>query len=152
MVTLGGEVTVDYALAIKKMFGRKRTFVAAYCNDVMAYIPSKRVWDEGGYEGASAMVYYGQPSRWSATVEQDVLGAVKRTVAKTLAHELPRIPPKSPEEAKKTFDLAPGQIQYVNNFRLAHCRTEYEDAGGEDDKRHLVRIFLRDAGRRSFMG
>ena len=50
------------------------------------------------------------------------------------------------------FDLAPGQIQYVNNFRLAHCRTEYEDAGGEDDKRHLVRIFLRDAGRRSFMG
>ena len=50
------------------------------------------------------------------------------------------------------FDLAPGQIQYVNNFRLAHCRTEYEDAGGEDDKRHLVRIFLRDTGRRSFMG
>ena len=50
------------------------------------------------------------------------------------------------------FTLAPGQIQYVNNFHIAHCRAEYEDTGSEDEKRHLVRIFLRDAGRRSFMG
>ena len=44
------------------------------------------------------------------------------------------------------FELAPGQIQYVNNFRIAHCRTEYEDAAGAEEKRHLVRIFLRDTG------
>jgi len=50
------------------------------------------------------------------------------------------------------FELAPGQIQYVNNFRIAHCRTEYADAETSEDKRHLVRIFLRDAGRRSYMG
>ena len=50
------------------------------------------------------------------------------------------------------FTLAPGQIQYVNNFHIAHCRGEYEDTGSEDEKRHLVRIFLRDSGRRSFMG
>lgn len=50
------------------------------------------------------------------------------------------------------FELAPGQIQYVNNFRIAHCRTEYDDPDEEESKRHLVRIFLRDEGRRSFMG
>jgi hypothetical protein len=50
------------------------------------------------------------------------------------------------------FELAPGQIQFVNNFQITHCRTEYEDANAPEDKRHLVRIFLRDKGRRSFMG
>ncbi len=50
------------------------------------------------------------------------------------------------------FELAPGQIQFVNNFQIAHCRTEYEDADAAEDKRHLVRIFLRNEGRRSFMG
>ena len=51
-----------------------------------------------------------------------------------------------------TFDLEPGQIQYMNNFAVAHSRTDYEDAGIEADKRHLVRIFLRDSGLRSYMG
>ena len=52
-----------------------------------------------------------------------------------------------------SFSLEAGQIQYVNNFRIAHCRTEYEDATDDPEaRRHLVRIFLRDEGRRSFMG
>ena len=51
-----------------------------------------------------------------------------------------------------SFTLEAGQIQYVNNFRIAHCRTEYEDRDEPDARRHLVRIFLRDSGRRSFMG
>ncbi len=50
-VFLGGEVVVDYSLRIKRNAGSSRTWVSAYCNDVMAYIPSKRVLKEGGYEG-----------------------------------------------------------------------------------------------------
>ena len=50
------------------------------------------------------------------------------------------------------FQLEAGQIQYMNNFRIVHCRSEYEDADDADARRHLVRIFLRDGGRRSFMG
>ena len=50
------------------------------------------------------------------------------------------------------FALAPGDIQYMNNFRVAHCRSEYEDFDAPDRRRHLVRIFLRDGGRRSYMG
>ncbi len=60
-VFLGGEVTVDYALRIKRNLGSSRTWVTAYRSDVMAYIPSLRVLKEGGYEGGGAMVYYGRP-------------------------------------------------------------------------------------------
>lgn len=58
----------------------------------------------------------------------------------------------SDERNHITFVLKPGEIQYVNNFRLAHLRTDYEDYDEPDRKRHLVRIFLRDFGRRSYMG
>jgi neutral ceramidase len=63
-VTLGGEVVVDYSLRLKKELGADRTWVAAYTNDVMAYIPSLRVLKEGGYEGGGAMLYYGLPTVW----------------------------------------------------------------------------------------
>ncbi len=51
-----------------------------------------------------------------------------------------------------SFTLVPGQLQYMNNFSIAHRRTEYFDHDDPDKKRHLVRIFLRDGGRRSYMG
>jgi hypothetical protein len=49
----------------------------------MAYIPSKRVWTEGGYEGGGSMVYYGQPTRWSSDVEFQVTQAVERLMNTT---------------------------------------------------------------------
>ncbi len=75
-VFLGGEVVVDYALRIKRNLGPSRTWVTAYANDVMAYIPSLRVLKEGGYEGGGAMVYYGLPGPWSERVEDQVIDAV----------------------------------------------------------------------------
>ena len=58
----------------------------------------------------------------------------------------------SEPEHNVDFTLAPGQIEFVNNFRVAHRRTAFEDQDDPDKKRHLVRIFLRDEGRRSYMG
>jgi hypothetical protein len=78
-IFLGGEVVVDYSLRIKRNLGSSHTWVSAYCNDVMAYIPSKRVLKEGGYEGATAMIYYGQPSPWAEAVEEAIIAAVGRT-------------------------------------------------------------------------
>ncbi|MEQ9070745.1 MAG: hypothetical protein RLO18_28680, partial [Gimesia chilikensis] len=57
MVFLGGEVVVDYSLAIKSKYGEK-VWVSSYANDVPCYIPSERVLQEGGYEGRNAMVWY----------------------------------------------------------------------------------------------
>jgi neutral ceramidase len=82
---LGGEVVVDYALRIKKEIGLGRTWVSAYSNDVMAYIPSLRVLREGGYEGREAMVYYGLPTAWGPRVEdlivEETLTQVRRLSA-----------------------------------------------------------------------
>ena len=83
LITLGGEPVVDYSLKFKKQFGES-TWVAGYCNDVMAYIPSLRVLKEGGYEGGRAMIPYGMPClRWGDDVEDLVTSAVQRVVAQT---------------------------------------------------------------------
>jgi Neutral/alkaline non-lysosomal ceramidase, N-terminal len=77
-ITLGGEVVVDYSLRLKQELGRQRTWVSSYTNDVMAYIPSRRVLAEGGYEGGGAMVYYGLPTVWSPEVEETIVRAVRK--------------------------------------------------------------------------
>ncbi len=77
-ITLGGEVVVDYSLRLKQELGRERTWVAGYTNDVMAYIPSRRVLTEGGYEGGGAMVYYGLPTVWSPDVEEAIVREVHK--------------------------------------------------------------------------
>ena len=81
-VALGGEVVVDYSLRLKKELGLGKTWVAGYCNDVMAYIPSLRVLKEGGYEGGGAMVYYGLPSPWGPRVEEDIVAAMHDVASK----------------------------------------------------------------------
>ena len=82
---LGGEVVVDYALRLKGELAGNKTWVAGYTNDVMAYIPSRRVLLEGGYEGGGAMVYYGLPSPWSADVETKIVAEVQRQAQSTTA-------------------------------------------------------------------
>jgi neutral ceramidase len=77
-VALGGEAVVDYALRLKGQLKGAQTWVAAYSNDVMAYIPSRRVLAEGGYEGGGAMVYYGLPSAWSPDIENTIINEVYR--------------------------------------------------------------------------
>ena len=79
-ITLGGEVVVDFSLRLKAELG-EQTWITAYSNDVMAYIPSKRVLLEGGYEGQSSMMVYGLPTeRWSSDVEDRVMVGVKSVV------------------------------------------------------------------------
>ena len=75
-VGLGGEVVVDYSLRLKRELG-PALWVSGYCHDVMAYIPSHRVWEEGGYEGGGAMTYYGLPTRWAENVEALIVDKVR---------------------------------------------------------------------------
>lgn len=80
-IALGGEVCVDYALRFKREYGA-RVWVNGYANDVMAYIPSRRLWEEGGYQ-AGAFDVYGLPAnRWCADIEDRIAGAVKRLAEK----------------------------------------------------------------------
>ncbi|MBU2285220.1 MAG: TauD/TfdA family dioxygenase [Gammaproteobacteria bacterium] len=52
----------------------------------------------------------------------------------------------------REFFFEPGQIQIVDNRRLGHRRTGYTDFDAPDMKRHLVRLWLRNEGRRSYNG
>ncbi|MCX7825527.1 MAG: neutral/alkaline non-lysosomal ceramidase N-terminal domain-containing protein [Verrucomicrobiae bacterium] len=83
LIGMGGETVVDYALRFKKEFG-PGTWVCGYADDLVAYIPSRRVWEEGGYEGGSFLYEYGRPAfRWAGDVEERIGEAVQRLVNRT---------------------------------------------------------------------
>lgn len=86
-IFLGGEVVVDYAIRFKSDFGAGSTWVAAYSNDVMGYIPSRRVLAEGGYEGGEARFPYGLPAEWHPDLERKIVGSVKKLTAATSANK-----------------------------------------------------------------
>jgi alpha-ketoglutarate-dependent taurine dioxygenase len=50
------------------------------------------------------------------------------------------------------FTIEQGQIQYLNNYRFAHSRTSFRDSADPERKRHLIRLWNRDEGRRTFHG
>ncbi len=45
-----------------------------------------------------------------------------------------------------------GQLQYLDNRRFAHARTPFTDGATPETKRHLIRLWNRDEGRRTFHG
>lgn len=77
MISLGGELVVQYAIELKRVFGPE-IFVLGYSNDVMAYIPSVTILKEGGYEGESSQMVYGLPSKWAPDIEKIILEEVIR--------------------------------------------------------------------------
>jgi hypothetical protein len=82
LIALGGEVVVDYSLRFKKEYGWDHTWVAGYSNEVMGYIASQRVLEEGGYEGGGAMVNYGRPGPLGEGVEEVIAGKVRELVGR----------------------------------------------------------------------
>lgn len=80
MVSLAGEVVVGYALAIKQAYPSENLFVAGYCNEVICYIPTKKILEEGGYEAVDNMIYYGMSGPFAKTIEAKILEAVRSTV------------------------------------------------------------------------
>ena len=85
LVALGGEVVVDYSLRLKREYPQFDLIVAGYTNDVMCYIPSRRVLGmvgHYGYEIVESMIYYEQPGPFAESVEECVVGACHRLLAK----------------------------------------------------------------------
>jgi alpha-ketoglutarate-dependent taurine dioxygenase len=58
---------------------------------------------------------------------------------------------ESPESAVE-LTIEKGQIQYLNNRQFAHSRTAFKDAEEPHPKRHLIRLWNRDAGGQAFHG
>lgn len=84
MVALPGETVVDYSLRLKDELSAAdgsgpAVWVAGYSNDVFAYIPSRRVLLEGGYEAGGAMRYMTtvlQHGPFAPSVEEAIVSKV----------------------------------------------------------------------------
>jgi hypothetical protein len=82
LVALGGEVVVDYARRLRRELPGETLWVAAYANDVFAYVPTARILMEGGYEADYNLIYYGLPNRFRNDVEDVLVGKVIELVRK----------------------------------------------------------------------
>lgn len=84
LVALASEVVVDYSLRLKRELSGQNVWVASYSNDFLGYIPSHRIWLEGGYEGGDSMtfssttLYRGaaHPNIWAPTIEREIIKKV----------------------------------------------------------------------------
>jgi hypothetical protein len=80
IIGTGAETVVDYALRFKAEYG-PGTWVFGYVDDMISYIPSRRVWAEGGYEGGPNLYEYGRPAlRWAGDVEERIATTVHQLV------------------------------------------------------------------------
>jgi len=86
LVSLSGEVVVDYVKMIEDALGPNRLWVSAYNHDVFGYLPSARVLREGGYE-TRGLIHGG--IGLFAPHAQDVLVANVRELAKAASRTLP---------------------------------------------------------------
>ncbi|MEM7475821.1 MAG: neutral/alkaline non-lysosomal ceramidase N-terminal domain-containing protein [Planctomycetota bacterium] len=115
-VFLGGEVVVQYQMRLEEEVEEfDQVWVAAYTDDVFAYVAAENMRSAGGYEVDYSMVYYSQPGRWESGTEDLIIRRV---------HEILDAPgqeegAKSPEESLKCMHAPEGfQIELVANEPL----------------------------------
>lgn len=90
LVAICGETVVDYSLRLQKELksgygasgdSEPVIWVAGYSNHVFGYLPSLRVLKEGGYEGATAMIYSAYPGPFTDSVENRVVTKIQELTA-----------------------------------------------------------------------
>lgn len=79
---MAGETVSGYSLKMKKEYSKENLFVMGYCNEVMCYIPTKQIVQEGGYEAASSMIYYDMPGPFAENVEDKITGTLHSLMKK----------------------------------------------------------------------
>jgi hypothetical protein len=89
LVALAGEVVVGYGVQLKQRLGAESTWPVAYANDVFAYIPTKEILSEGGYEADRSQIYYGQPGPWAPAIEATILDKAVDLVKRVRAPNRP---------------------------------------------------------------
>jgi hypothetical protein len=80
MVAIGGEPVIDYAHMMRDEFAGPVVWVAGYCNDMFAYVPTKSVLQEGGYEGGRSVLWSYLPAPFTGETENRVMDAARRLV------------------------------------------------------------------------
>src|SRR5262245_46364168 len=79
LIGLAGGVVTDYSLRLKRELERY-VWVAGYSNDLCSYIPSARMYQEGGYEVIDSMIYYDLPGPYTPEIEEKIISKVQELV------------------------------------------------------------------------
>jgi len=72
LIFWAGEMVVDYALWLAEATGSGTVFPIGYSNGSVGYVPSRRIYPEGGYEVDGSYYYYGQPAPFERRAEDVV--------------------------------------------------------------------------------
>jgi hypothetical protein len=88
-IALSSETVADYALRFKGTYGWENTWVSGYNDDYWCYIPSLRVWREGGYEGTTGMLECQLPGPFAPQVEEIIAATVDDLVQETSGQPRP---------------------------------------------------------------
>ena len=143
LFALGGELVCGYSLALKDLFG-KETVVMGYCNDIMSYIPTEVIWDEGGYEGYLANRVYGLPSRWTRDVQARIMEATASLAGREIEPEPDYLPGERIysgfEDAHDTYNAisvaSDGMVYYVlssQRYDVGGQFCRYDPSSGKVD-------------------
>ncbi len=82
LIALGGEPVAEYAARFQADFGGRMVWVSGYCNDMFGYLPTRRVQEEGGYEGNRSVLWSALPAPFTNTVEERIISATRRLAAR----------------------------------------------------------------------
>lgn len=85
MIFISGETVVDYSLRCKADFAGPKVWVPGYCDDVFAYLPSRRVLIEGGYEGRTSIYHQLMATPFLTNVEDRVMTEIEKLVEQVSA-------------------------------------------------------------------
>jgi hypothetical protein len=81
MIVMSGEPVVDWALKFKRQYSKiPFLWIAGYCNDMYGYVPTKRIQQEGGYEGGRANLWSWVPSPFTDDLETRISHAIQTLV------------------------------------------------------------------------
>lgn len=83
-IALGGEALVGYSLRFKSEYG-PQTWTTSYFADLTAYIPTRKNWEERGYEVDFLHEYMLPADRWAGDLEDRIAASVQRQVEKVAA-------------------------------------------------------------------
>lgn len=80
IVALGGEVCGGIGRAVGGLFPDRRTIFFGYTEEVLAYIPTRQIIEEGGYEGRSSHIYFMLPAPFALEMPEVLLREIRELV------------------------------------------------------------------------
>jgi len=76
-IGMSGEVCSEYSLYARQAFNDGILVAAAYTNGTEGYIPTERMFGEGGYEPEDSYIYFSFPSKYDSSIERILKKEIK---------------------------------------------------------------------------